>query len=117
MRLKISNLKINSNLILNNKIKIFKGKILKLLFTSFCCFASLMASDAINCDNIKNNKTLLNESSNLDYLNIASSCKESLKNKILQKNSMQFPMKFAEAIALVMVWLICQNYNNLIFYY
>lgn len=44
-----------------------------------------MASDAINCDNIKNNKTLLNESSNLDYLNITSSCKESLKNKILQK--------------------------------
>lgn len=44
-----------------------------------------MASDAINCDNIKNNKTLLNESSNLDYLNIASSCKESLKIKILQK--------------------------------
>ncbi|WP_251822982.1 hypothetical protein [Campylobacter jejuni] len=40
---------------------------MKLLFTSFCCFASLMASDAINCDNIKNNKTLLNESSNLDY--------------------------------------------------
>ncbi|EJR5066501.1 ankyrin repeat domain-containing protein [Campylobacter jejuni] len=40
-----------------------------------------MASDAINCDNIKNNKTLLNESSNLDYLNIASSCKESLKNQ------------------------------------
>lgn len=76
-----------------------------------------MASDAINCDNIKNNKTLLNESSNLDYLNITSSCKESLKIKILQKNSMQFPMKFAEAIALVMVWLICQNYNNLIFYY
>lgn len=85
MRLKISNLKINSNLILNNKIKIFKGKILKLLFTSFCCFASLMASDAINCDNIKNNKTLLNESSNLDYLNIASSCKESLKNQDFTK--------------------------------
>lgn len=85
MRLKISNLKINSNLILNNKIKIFKGKILKLLFTSFCCFASLMASDAINCDNIKNNKTLLNKSSNLDYLNIASSCKESLKNQDFTK--------------------------------
>lgn len=85
MRLKISNLKINSNLILNNKIKIFKGKILKLLFASFCCFASLMASDAINCDNIKNNKTLLNESSNLDYLNIASSCKESLKNQDFTK--------------------------------
>lgn len=85
MRLKISNLKINSNLILNNKIKIFKGKILKLLFTSFCCFASLMASDAINYDNIKNNKTLLNESSNLDYLNIASSCKESLKNQDFTK--------------------------------
>lgn len=85
MRLKISNLKINSNLILNNKIKIFKGKILKLLFTSFCCFASLMASDAINCDNIKNNKTLLNESLNLDYLNIASSCKESLKNQDFTK--------------------------------
>ncbi|EJN0920257.1 hypothetical protein NPG66_001500, partial [Campylobacter jejuni] len=48
---------------------------MKLLFASFCCFASLMANDAINCDNIKNNKTLLNESSNLDYLNIASSCK------------------------------------------
>ncbi|EOU3288548.1 ankyrin repeat domain-containing protein [Campylobacter jejuni] len=54
---------------------------MKLLFTSFCCFASLMASDAINCDNIKNNKTLLNESSNLDYLN----CKESLKNKDFTK--------------------------------
>lgn len=117
MRLKISNLKINSNLILNNKIKIFKGKILKLLFTSFCCFASLMASDAINCDNIKNNKTLLNESSNLDYLNIASSCKESLKNQDFTKKLYAIPMKFAEAIALVMVWLICQNYNNLIFYY
>lgn len=90
---------------------------MKLLFASFCCFASLMANDAINCDNIKNNKTLLNESSNLDYLNIASSCKESLKNQDFTKNSMQFPMKFAEAIALVMVWLICQNYNNLIFYY
>lgn len=76
-----------------------------------------MASDAINCDNIKNNKTLLNKSSNLDYLNIASSCKESLKNQDLQKNSMRFPMKFAEAIALVMVWLIYPNYNNLIFYY
>ncbi|EOI6234687.1 ankyrin repeat domain-containing protein [Campylobacter jejuni] len=58
---------------------------MKLLFTSFCCFASLMASDAINCDNIKNNKTLLNESSNLDYLNIASSCKESLKNQDFTK--------------------------------
>lgn len=44
-----------------------------------------MASDAINCDNIKNNKTLLNESSNLDYLNIASSCKESLKNQDFTK--------------------------------
>lgn len=44
-----------------------------------------MASDAINCDNIKNNKTLLNESSNLDYLNIASSCKESLKNQDFAK--------------------------------
>ncbi|HEH5674043.1 TPA: ankyrin repeat domain-containing protein [Campylobacter jejuni] len=54
---------------------------MKLLFTSFCCFASLMASDAINCDNIKNNK----ESSNLDYLNIASSCKESLKNQDFTK--------------------------------
>ncbi|EAH9093133.1 hypothetical protein C7V32_06525 [Campylobacter jejuni] len=54
---------------------------MKLLFTSFCCFASLMASDAINCDNIKNNKTLLNESSNLDYLN----CKESLKNQDFTK--------------------------------
>lgn len=40
-----------------------------------------MASDAINCDNIKNNKTLLNESSNLDYLN----CKESLKNQDFTK--------------------------------
>ncbi|ECL3767284.1 ankyrin repeat domain-containing protein [Campylobacter jejuni] len=58
---------------------------MKLLFASFCCFASLMASDAINCDNIKNNKTLLNESSNLDYLNIASSCKESLKNQDFTK--------------------------------
>ncbi|EHA2290516.1 TPA: ankyrin repeat domain-containing protein [Campylobacter coli] len=58
---------------------------MKLLFTSLCCFASLMASDAINCDNIKNNKTLLNESSNLDYLNIASSCKESLKNQDFTK--------------------------------
>ncbi|EAJ3204292.1 hypothetical protein BT030_07290 [Campylobacter jejuni] len=58
---------------------------MKLLFTSFCCFASLMASDAINYDNIKNNKTLLNESSNLDYLNIASSCKESLKNQDFTK--------------------------------
>ncbi|EMB0188751.1 TPA: ankyrin repeat domain-containing protein [Campylobacter jejuni] len=58
---------------------------MKLLFTSFCCFASLMASDAINCDNIKNNKTLLNESSNLDYLNIASNCKESLKNQDFTK--------------------------------
>ncbi len=54
---------------------------MKLLFTSFYCFASLMASDAINCDNIKNNKTLLNESSNLDYLN----CKESLKNQDFTK--------------------------------
>ncbi|EDP4747683.1 hypothetical protein FW640_06465 [Campylobacter jejuni] len=54
---------------------------MKLLFTFFCCFASLMASDAINCDNIKNNKTLLNESSNLDYLN----CKESLKNQDFTK--------------------------------
>lgn len=54
---------------------------MKLLFTSFCCFASLMASDVINCDNIKNNKTLLNESSNLDYLN----CKESLKNQDFTK--------------------------------
>lgn len=44
-----------------------------------------MASDAINCDNIKNNKTLLNESSNLDYLNIASNCKESLKNQDFTK--------------------------------
>lgn len=44
-----------------------------------------MASDAINCDNIKNNKTLLNESSNLDYLNIASICKESLKNQDFTK--------------------------------
>ncbi|EAK3904099.1 hypothetical protein GPH41_02270 [Campylobacter jejuni] len=44
-----------------------------------------MASDAINCDNIKNNKTLLNKSSNLDYLNIASSCKESLKNQDFTK--------------------------------
>ncbi len=44
-----------------------------------------MASDAINCDNIKNNKTLLNESSNLDYLNIVSSCKESLKNQDFTK--------------------------------
>lgn len=44
-----------------------------------------MASDAINCDNIKNNKTLLNESSNLDYLNITSSCKESLKNQDFTK--------------------------------
>ncbi|AMK27698.1 hypothetical protein AXW77_04050 [Campylobacter jejuni] len=58
---------------------------MKLLFTSFCCFASLMTSDAINCDNIKNNKTLLNESSNLDYLNITSSCKESLKNQDFTK--------------------------------
>ncbi|EOX1868642.1 ankyrin repeat domain-containing protein [Campylobacter jejuni] len=58
---------------------------MKLLFTSFCCFASLMASDVINCDNIKNNKTLLNKSSNLDYLNIASSCKESLKNQDFTK--------------------------------
>ncbi|EFD4874556.1 ankyrin repeat domain-containing protein [Campylobacter jejuni] len=58
---------------------------MKLLFTSFCCFASLMASDAINCDNIKNNKILLNESSNLDYLNITSSCKESLKNQDFTK--------------------------------
>ncbi|PJP76882.1 hypothetical protein CV438_01955 [Campylobacter jejuni subsp. jejuni] len=58
---------------------------MKLLFASFCYFASLMASDAINCDNIKNNKTLLNESSNLDYLNIASSCKESLKNQDFTK--------------------------------
>ncbi|ECQ1391140.1 ankyrin repeat domain-containing protein [Campylobacter coli] len=58
---------------------------MKLLFASFCCFASLMASDAINCDNIKNNKTLLNESSNLDYLNIASICKESLKNQDFTK--------------------------------
>ncbi|EOG1491339.1 ankyrin repeat domain-containing protein [Campylobacter jejuni] len=58
---------------------------MKLLFASFCCFASLMASDAINCDNIKNNKTLLNESSNLDYLNITSSCKESLKNQDFTK--------------------------------
>ncbi|EDP6671635.1 ankyrin repeat domain-containing protein [Campylobacter jejuni] len=58
---------------------------MKLLFTSFCCFASLMASGAINCDNIKNNKTLLNKSSNLDYLNIASSCKESLKNQDFTK--------------------------------
>ncbi|ECP9256672.1 ankyrin repeat domain-containing protein [Campylobacter jejuni] len=58
---------------------------MKLLFTSFCCFASLMGSDAINCDNIKNNKTLLNESSNLDYLNIASNCKESLKNQDFTK--------------------------------
>lgn len=90
---------------------------MKLLFASFCCFASLMASDAINCDNIKNNKTLLNESSNLDYLNIASSCKESLKNQDFTKKLYAIPMKFAEAIALVMVWLICQNYNNLIFYY
>lgn len=40
-----------------------------------------MASDAINWDNIKNNKTLLNESSNLDYLN----CKESLKNQDFTK--------------------------------
>lgn len=40
-----------------------------------------MASDAINCDNIKNNKTLLNESSKLDYLN----CKESLKNQDFTK--------------------------------
>ncbi len=40
-----------------------------------------MASDAINCDNIKNNKTLLNESSNLDYLN----CKKSLKNQDFTK--------------------------------
>lgn len=40
-----------------------------------------MASDAINCDNIKNNKTLLNKSSNLDYLN----CKESLKNQDFTK--------------------------------
>ncbi|EGC2070961.1 hypothetical protein H8866_001513 [Campylobacter jejuni] len=40
-----------------------------------------MASDAINCENIKNNKTLLNESSNLDYLN----CKESLKNQDFTK--------------------------------
>ncbi|EKP0076158.1 ankyrin repeat domain-containing protein, partial [Campylobacter jejuni] len=38
-----------------------------------------------NCDNIKNNKTLLNESSNLDYLNIASSCKESLKKSRFYK--------------------------------
>lgn len=44
-----------------------------------------MASDAINCHNIKNNKTLLNKSSNLDYLNIASSCKESLKNQDFTK--------------------------------
>lgn len=44
-----------------------------------------MASDAINCDNIKNNKTLLNESSNLDYLNITSSSKESLKNQDFTK--------------------------------
>lgn len=44
-----------------------------------------MASDAINCDNIKNNKTLLNKSSNLDYLNITSSCKESLKNQDFTK--------------------------------
>lgn len=44
-----------------------------------------MASDTINCDNIKNNKTLLNESSNLDYLNITSSCKESLKNQDFTK--------------------------------
>lgn len=44
-----------------------------------------MASDAINCDNIKNNKILLNESSNLDYLNITSSCKESLKNQDFTK--------------------------------
>lgn len=44
-----------------------------------------MASDGINCDNIKNNKTLLNKSSNLDYLNIASSCKESLKNQDFTK--------------------------------
>lgn len=44
-----------------------------------------MGSDAINCDNIKNNKTLLNESSNLDYLNIASNCKESLKNQDFTK--------------------------------
>lgn len=44
-----------------------------------------MASDAINCDNIKNNKTLLNESSNLDHLNITSSCKESLKNQDFTK--------------------------------
>ncbi|EGX8980168.1 hypothetical protein JHI47_001777, partial [Campylobacter jejuni] len=59
---------------------------MKLLFASFCCFASLMASDAINCaTTLKNNKTLLNESSNLDYLNIASSCKESLKNQDFTK--------------------------------
>ncbi|SUW96672.1 ankyrin repeat-containing protein [Campylobacter jejuni subsp. doylei] len=58
---------------------------MKLLFTSFCCFLSLMASDALNCDNIKNNKTLLNESLNSDYLNIASSCKESLKNQDFTK--------------------------------
>ncbi len=34
---------------------------------------------------LKNNKTLLNESSNLDYLNITSSCKESLKNQDFTK--------------------------------
>ncbi|ENE6868624.1 hypothetical protein ABNV59_001609, partial [Campylobacter jejuni] len=58
---------------------------MKLLFTSFCCFLSLMASDALSCDNIKNNKTLLNESLNSNYLNIASSCKESLKNQDFTK--------------------------------
>ncbi|HEF7868366.1 TPA: ankyrin repeat domain-containing protein [Campylobacter jejuni] len=59
---------------------------MKLLFTSFCCFASLMASDAIiTATTLKNNKTLLNESSNLDYLNITSSCKESLKNQDFTK--------------------------------
>lgn len=55
---------------------------LKLLFAFLCCFVNLMANDAISCDDIKNNKALLNESS---YLTIASSCKESLKNQYFTK--------------------------------
>ncbi|EAI8888989.1 hypothetical protein CX793_03225 [Campylobacter jejuni] len=58
---------------------------MKLLFTSFCCFASLWLAMPLTATTLKNNKTLLNESSNLDYLNITSSCKESLKNQDFTK--------------------------------
>lgn len=55
---------------------------MRLLFFLLCCFLSLVAKDLVDCESIKDNKNVFKDSPNADYLNIASTCKDSLKNQI-----------------------------------